>query len=252
MRPSRLSADANSVMVSGLFGAGTIGVAGLLSSVRDRVGTANAVLVLVVLVVGAAALGGRLSGVTTAVIAAVAFDFFLTVPYYSLTIASSDDIETFVLLLAIGLIVSELTIQRERIRLDANRSRALLDGLLRVSEHVQQCRSVADTWAVAEVALVKGLGLLDCRYEPASEALSPIPEISSDDLVPPTKRFSGRGWDLPSGGAALPVAFGHRHLGRIVLTPGLRRGVTIEERRFAIAIAAQVGVAIATDGPRTR
>jgi K+-sensing histidine kinase KdpD len=250
MRRARFNADANSVMVSALFGAGTIGVAGLLSAVRDRVGTANAVLVLVVLVVGAAALGGRLSGVTTAVIAAVAFDFFLTMPYYSLTIASSDDIETFVLLLAIGLIVSELTIQRERIRLDANRSRALLDGLLRVSEHVQQGRSVADTWEVAEVALVRGLGLLDCRYEPATEALSPLPEITSDDLVPPTKRFSGRGWDLPLGGAALPVDFGDRRLGRIVLAPGLRRGVTIEERRVALAIAAQVAVALATHGPR--
>jgi K+-sensing histidine kinase KdpD len=231
-------------MVTAIFGSATIAVAGLLSTVRDRVGVANSVLVLVIFVVGAAALGGRLAGASNAVIAALSFNFFLTVPYHSLTIESSRDIETFVLLFVIGLGVSELTIQRERIRLDANRTRALLEGLLRVSEQVRRGQPVADTWNTAETALVRGLGLLDCRYEPVGESLSPLPEITIDDLVPRTKRFSGRGWELPLDGASLPVEFGQKRLGRIVLTPGLRRGVSIEERRVALAIAAQLGVAL--------
>jgi K+-sensing histidine kinase KdpD len=250
MTPRPLSADANGLMVTAIFGAAIVGIAGLLSTVRDRVGSANAVLVLVVLVVGAAALGGRLAGATNAVIAALSFDFFLTAPHYSLDIASSRDIETFVLLLVIGLIVSELMVRRERIRLDASRTTALLDGLLDVGEQVSRGASVAETWTTAEHALVHGLGLLDCRYEPDGESLSPLPEITVDELVPRTRRFSGRGWDLPLEGAALPVAFGDHRIGRIVLAPGIRRGVTIEERRVAIAIAAQIAICLTV--PRAR
>jgi K+-sensing histidine kinase KdpD len=231
-------------MVTAIFGGATIAVAALLSSVRDRVGAANSVLVLVVLVVAAAALGGRTAGAITAVVAALSFNFFLTMPYHSLVIASSHDVETFVLLFVIGVSVSELTVQRERIRLDANRTKALLDGLLQVSEQVRRGQPVADTWNTAETALVRGLGLLECRYEPVGESLSPLPEITVDDLVPRTKRFSGRGWELPLDGAALPVDFGRKRLGRIVLTPGVSRGVSIEERRVAAAIAAQLGIAL--------
>jgi len=56
----------------------------LLSLIRDTVANTNAALVLVLLVVANAAKGIRLAGIAGALAAAIAFDQFLTEPYYAL------------------------------------------------------------------------------------------------------------------------------------------------------------------------
>ena len=55
-----------------------IAAAGLLGAVRGDISQANAALALVLIVVLAAFTGGRWAGVSTGIVAAVAFDFFLT------------------------------------------------------------------------------------------------------------------------------------------------------------------------------
>src|SRR5688572_11237269 len=82
----------------------TVGVGALLAVVRDVVNQTNAALVLMVVLVAVAALGGRAAGVVTALGAVVSFDFFMTQPYLSLTIDSRDDVETTVLLLIAGVL----------------------------------------------------------------------------------------------------------------------------------------------------
>ena len=76
-----------------------VGVAALMATARSFFGTTNAALVLMIVVVAVAALGGRVAGIVTALAAVVSFDFFHTKPYLSLAIDSRDDIETTVLLL---------------------------------------------------------------------------------------------------------------------------------------------------------
>ena len=74
----------------------------------------NAALVLVVVVVAVAALGSRMAGVLAALSAAAWFarggaaigHSFLTRPYETFDISASADVETAVLLLVVGLIVS--------------------------------------------------------------------------------------------------------------------------------------------------
>ena len=83
-------------------------VAGLLVPVRDTFGNTNMALVLVVVIVAAAALGGRFVGAVTSVAAALAFNFFHTQPYRTLSVDNREDITTVVLLLVVGLIVGEL------------------------------------------------------------------------------------------------------------------------------------------------
>ena len=73
-----------------------------MAAFRAIFDTTNAALVLMIVVVAVAALGGRVAGVVTALAAVVSFDFFHTEPYLSLTIDSRDDIETTVLLLIAG------------------------------------------------------------------------------------------------------------------------------------------------------
>ena len=79
-----------------------------LVPLRAHVLNTNLALVLVLVVLGAALAGGRAAGVTSALVAALAYDVFLTAPYGSLKIERSDDIETTVLLALIGLACGEL------------------------------------------------------------------------------------------------------------------------------------------------
>ena len=69
---------------------------------------------LVLVVLGAALLGGRTSGLIAAASSAICFDFFFTKPYYSLSIANRDDVETTIVLLIVGLAVGELVVRSRR------------------------------------------------------------------------------------------------------------------------------------------
>ena len=91
-------------------------VAGTLVGVRDTLGTTNIALILVALVVAAAAFGGRVAGVTAALVAAISFNFFHTRPYLTLRVTDREDVITVALLLILGLAVGELALLRQRTR----------------------------------------------------------------------------------------------------------------------------------------
>ena len=76
----------------------------------------NVALLLVVVVVAVAAIGNRAAGALAALGAAVWFDFFYTVPYQRFTIRSSADVTTFILLLAVGVTVSQLAARARRLK----------------------------------------------------------------------------------------------------------------------------------------
>ena len=65
-------------------------------------------MVLVLAVVAVSATGDRIAGVVAALSASVSFDFFLTVPYYSLSIYNRDDVELAVALVIVGVAVTEI------------------------------------------------------------------------------------------------------------------------------------------------
>jgi K+-sensing histidine kinase KdpD len=79
----------------------------------------NVALLLVVVVVAVAALGNRAAGALAAVGAAVWFDFFFTVPYERFTIRSAADVTTFILLLVVGVAVSQLAAYARRLKVIA-------------------------------------------------------------------------------------------------------------------------------------
>src|SRR3954453_17622845 len=98
---------------------GPLLVSGLLVPFRDDLASANVVLVFVLVVVFGAAVGTRWSGALGAVVAAMSYDFFFTRPYQSLKIDNANDLETTLLLLAIGLVVAELVAFTRRHRANA-------------------------------------------------------------------------------------------------------------------------------------
>ena len=98
-----------------------LAVCAVLSVWRDEIASATAVLVLALLVVAAAATGDRLVGVVAALSSGVWFDYFLTAPYHRFTIADRDDVEATVLLVVVGLAVSECALWGRREQARASR-----------------------------------------------------------------------------------------------------------------------------------
>jgi signal transduction histidine kinase len=89
----------------------------VLAAFRTSVPNASLALILIVVVVAVAASGHRAAGVLGAVSATAGFDVFLTRPYGRLSIATRGDVQTTLLLLAVGLAVTELAVRgRQRHR----------------------------------------------------------------------------------------------------------------------------------------
>jgi K+-sensing histidine kinase KdpD len=139
----------------------------VLATVRDDVTATTSALLLVVWVVAASATGDRPAGILAAVSSGVWFDFFLTEPYLRFTIADSDDIEATVLLLLIGLVVSEVALWGYRQQAQAARRSGYLEGVLGTAGKVSE----GDTPRAALIELVERqiaevLGADTCRYVP--------------------------------------------------------------------------------------
>jgi K+-sensing histidine kinase KdpD len=83
---------------------------------RGNWSNTNVALLLMVVVVAVATIGSRRAGALAALGAAAWFDFFFTVPYDRFTIRSQADITTFVLLLVVGLAVSQLAARARRLK----------------------------------------------------------------------------------------------------------------------------------------
>ena len=179
-------------------------VAALLVGVRDAFGTTNIALILVALIVVAAAFGGRVAGVTAALVAAMSFNFFHTQPYLSLRIRDGDDIITVILLVVVGLVVGELALLRQRTREEAVTQAAgarRLEGLVAV---LAANASVEVTWAAVRDGLVDELDLRSAQFRPGAGPAD-VPVITRSGKVRPTvSTWTGRGFQLPDR-AAIPV-----------------------------------------------
>ena len=137
-----------------------------LLPLRVHVLNANLALVLGLVVLGAAVAGGRAAGLVAAVSAALAYDFFFTVPYNSLTIERGDDVETVVLLGLIGLIAGELVERARRRRVAAIARQRELDHVRR---HANLAASGEPPGRLIEQSADELTELLDlkvCRYVP--------------------------------------------------------------------------------------
>ncbi|MEO3936336.1 DUF4118 domain-containing protein [Dermatophilaceae bacterium Soc4.6] len=235
-------------------------VAGLLSLVRDQVSAAGAVLVLVLVVVGAASTGDRMGGLLAAASAGLFFDTFLTRPYGTLAISNRDDVEAFVLLVLVGVAVTEVALWGRRQQARASRIHGYLDGALAAAEvvagSVASDGSGGTSGPDALVRVVTGeltdlLRLDDCRWEPGV-AVARRTTVEPDGSV----LRAGRPFDVARHGlptddeTALPVRVGGVVTGTLLLVTATRvRRPAPEELRVAVLLADQLGRARVGAGP---
>lgn len=228
-------------------------VAMVLVAVRDDVINANIALVLMAVVVLVAAGGGRAAGMVAAVSAAVSFDFFHTEPYLSLTIDSQDDVETVLILLAVGLVVGTVAARARASRAAHEAGKAEIARIHDLAERVARGTDAGAVIEAAQVHLRELLGLRGCRFEapPFATALVRLERtgaLTATGERLPAYHLGARGFELPAAGAELPVLSRGRPVGRFVLEPTPGVGSSLEERVVAVALADQVGAAIALQG----
>jgi hypothetical protein len=239
------------ILAIALGGLAPIAVGALLVGVRGSVDNANVALTLVLAVVVAGAAGGRAAGAVAALTSAAAFDFFHTRPYLSLAIKSHDDVETTGLLLVIGLLVGQLALVSIRRGTEASAGHREVSRLYRVVEQATRASDPADVLTLVRAELLDLLSLTDCRWVPGPRPAD-LPVLASSGWVESgtVHRFRDDGFELPAVGFALPVRAAGAVLGHLICTPAVGRGVSLDERRVAVALADELGLAMAAAGPR--
>ncbi len=238
-----------SVPVGAAVGAlGALVIAGVLVPFRDHLPNADMALALVVPVLLAAIIGGRIAGAATAVVSALTFDFVFTQPYLSLRIASKDDVATFVVLLIVAMVAAEVGIRGRRGGVAARESRSELDRLLRVAELSARGADLDDVVMSARAELIGLFGLEECVYQ-AERSGPELPRLGNRGALEGARLVSWGDFLLPTGGVEVPVMGRGRELGRLVLYAAEATRASIEKRLVAVAIADELGLTLASGTP---
>jgi Domain of unknown function (DUF4118) len=230
---------------------GALVITGALVPFRDHLPNADMALALVIPVLLAAIVGGRIAGAATAVVSALTFDFFFTQPYLSLRIASKDDVATFVVLLIVAMVAAEVGIRGRRGGVAARESRSELDRLLRVAELSARGADVDDVVMSARAELIGLFGLDECVYQ-AERSGPELPRLGNRGALEGARLVSWGDFLLPTGGVEVPVMGRGQELGRLVLYAAEATRASIEKRLVAVAIADELGLTLASGTPRNR
>jgi Domain of unknown function (DUF4118) len=204
----------------------------------------NVALLLVVIVVAVAAIGNRLAGAVAAVSAAAWFDFFFTRPYERFTIRGSADITTAVLLLAVGLAVSQLAARARELRVVTITDAGYL-------AQIHEAASIAESAGAAETVvdtvkdqLVSVLDLEDCRFEYGT-LLGHPPRLEPDGtVVIGHTRWDVEQFGLPAGEIELRVFANGRYYGRFMMRAQPGAKPSLQARLVAVTLAGQTGRAL--------
>jgi hypothetical protein len=222
-------------------------VCAVLIPFRLSLENTNAALVLVLVVVALASTGVRPAGVVAALSSALWFDFFLTEPYQRFNITDRADIETTVLLVLVGLAVTELALWGQRQQARSSRREGYLAGVLTAA-------GTAAVGGTSPESLIEFVGkqLTDvlnvdaCRFSYRTGLGNP--RLNHDGSV----TRGGRTIDIDRDGLPvddeieLLVQSGGSFRGRYLLTASARIDKPdLEKRKVAVALADQVGAALA-------
>lgn len=221
---------------------------GIFSTLRDSITAATAVLVLVLWVVAAAATGDRLAGMLAALSGGLWFDFFLTAPYQQFTIADPDDVEATVLLVLIGVAVTEIALWGHRQQGRAARRSGYLEGVLGAARIVSEGDTPATTLVeVVASEITHVLGADNCRFVAGPVHDARIALLDHDGVV----TRGGHTVDIEKTGLpydeylALLVRRGPRVIGHFLVTATTSVTYPSQERRqVAVLLADQVAAAL--------
>jgi Domain of unknown function (DUF4118) len=214
---------------------------------RDEIANTDAALVVVLVVVAVAATGRRTAGILAALGAGVWFDFFFTRPYERFTINSRTDVETTVLLLLVGIGVTELAGWGRRQQALASREAGYLAGIHAAAESVatgdsptalagQICDQLTRIFRLRRCDFDYGTGVVGgdrprLRHDGSLEWRGTVRDVEKDGL--PVEQET-----------ELLVSTSSGYRGRFLLTATHDSRPSLAQRLVAIALADQLGAAL--------
>ena len=216
-------------------------VSAALIPLRSGWSSTNVALVLVVAVVAVAAIGNRWAGAIAALSAAAWFDFFLTVPYYRFAISRSADIRTFVLLLVVGVAVSQLAARARRLQVLAITDARYLAEIHEASELAHTASSPDAVIDHVKAQLINVLDLAGCRFEYGT-LLGHPPRLEQDGSVMVGRhRYAVEDGGLPREEIELRTIANGQYYGRFMLRPKAASRPSLQARLVAVTLADQAG-----------
>jgi K+-sensing histidine kinase KdpD len=223
-----------------------LAIAAVLVPFRTHFANTDAALILVLVVVAVAANGLRVAGILAALSAALWFDFFLTRPYEHLAITARADLETSVLLLAVGIGVTELAVWGRRQHTVASQRAGYLAGISDAAAAVASGRSPSILIDDVSTQLTSLLALRECHFEYGVAGVGGPLRLGHDGQV-----TRGReNWDIERAGlpedceVELLVQNGDLLRGRFLFRPAAGSRPSLAQRLVAVALADQVGAAL--------
>lgn len=222
-------------------------IAAVLLPWRADVPNTSVALILVVVVVAVAAIGNRLAGALAAISAAVWFNFFFTQPYQRFTISRPADIQTAVLLLIVGLAVSQLAARAQHFKVIAITDAGYPDQIRDTAVLAQSAKAPDVVVDRVRTQLTDLLHLRGCRFEYGTLIGHP-PRLEQDGTV----TWGRKHWNVDRRG--LPdtevelrtFGSGGRFLGRFMLDPTPGAKPSLPARLVAVTLADQAGAALDT------
>ena len=218
-----------------------LAAAAILLPFRASWSNTNTALLLVVVVVAVAATGNRLAGALAAVWAAVCFDFFFTLPYYRLTIRSSSDVTTFVLLLVVGVAVSQLASRARRLKVITITDAGYLAQIHQTASIGSSSRSPDAVVEHVRQQLITLLDLETCRFEYGA-LLGHPPRLEPDGtvMVGHARRDVEQS-GLPGDEIELRTFGNGQYYGRFMMKPAPGSTPSLQARLVAVTVAEQAG-----------
>jgi Domain of unknown function (DUF4118) len=215
---------------------------------RGHLPAADDALILVVVTVAIASSGNRGAAACAALVSAACFDFLLTRPYGSFRINRSDDLTTELLFVVVGLLVGELAARGRRHRDEAVEGRHGLARIHGVGEQIAGGEDPEYVLIAVATQLRELLALQDCRFvrRPPSGKGAWIETDGTVRLNP--LRWPSSSVGLPTRQVELPVRGGGGVLGTFILTPTPGEPISHERCVVAVALADQLGAALAAQG----
>jgi len=226
---------------------GPLTLAAVLTPWRESLAHTDAALALVLVVVAVAANGDRLAGVVAALSAGVWFDFFLTAPYERFVINDRSDIETTVLLLLVGVAVTELAGWGRRQQAEAARQAGYFAGIQEAADVV--ATGTSPTMVIDQVCgqLAQILGLRRCRFDYGRGVVGGRPRLRADGQV----TWRGGVCDVERSGLPTGVEIellpssGPDYRGTFLLDSAQDARPSLAQRLVAVALADRAGATLA-------
>jgi hypothetical protein len=241
----------------------------IIEPYRHSVGLENVTIVYLLIVVVAAAYGGRAAGLVAALSAGLSYDFFLTTPYHTLTIDSPAQVVTVTLLFGTGMVASLAGRARRRSTAQTQEQTGALRLLNTVTQAVaagdigdadraaaeglhdllNACRVIIKRSGTTGQAVVADVGRTD---EPIDTR--ELPRLDQQGRLPSGSRLWRHGLPpRPPRGATVDLVRGHgdgnkvqAQVGELIVVMGKGRPVPPTARLTIATVAHALAAAAAT------